>query len=113
MAPNMFSNQRFHGGSNHLLVPTGILHDVFGDTSFGVVRVLTTTSTFIGNQYPAEVTSSFTAETRRLLKKAGHSGRQWNPMLGRVIALKAVGGRPWTRCGRFQLCTHCLQASSN
>lgn len=92
MAPNMFSNQRFHGGSNHLVAPTGLAHRAMGAAAFSIVRVHSTTSPLIGAQHPAEVSSSFAPRARSLLQSAGHSGRQWNPMLGRVIGLMAVAG---------------------
>jgi len=92
MAPNMFSNQRYHAGSNHLLVPTGLLHASLGVGAFSVIRVHKTSSLLIGRQYPAEVTASFDPAARQLLKSVGHSARMWNPMLGRVIGLMAVAG---------------------
>ena len=40
----------------------------------------------------ASTCASLSPAARALLKAAGHSGRQWNPMLGRVIGLMAVAG---------------------
>ena len=96
MAPNMFSNQRFHAGSNHLLVPTGLLHGLLpsqlSHAAFSTIRVTSTTSERMAAQYPAEVTASISPGARALLAAAGHTARQWNPMLGRVIGLQAVAG---------------------
>ena len=96
MAPNMFSNQRFHAGSNHLLVPTGLLHGLLPSQlsreAFSTIRVTSVTSERMAAQYPAEVTASISPAARALLAAAGHTARQWNPMLGRVIGLQAVAG---------------------
>jgi hypothetical protein len=96
MAPNMFSNQRFHAGSNHLLVPTGLLHGLLPSqlsrAAFSTIRVTSVTSERMAAQYPAEVTASISPAARALLAAAGHTARQWNPMLGRVIGLEAVAG---------------------
>lgn len=92
MAPNMFSNQRFHGSTNHLLnVPTGLLHR-HDKALYSVVRVESSTSPAFA-RYPSEVTASFTPRVREILVAAGHSGRMWNPMLGRVVGLKAIAGK--------------------
>ena len=92
MAPNMFSNQRFHGGSNHLFAPTGLVHALLPTSTIALIRIHSTTSTHMRAQYPAEVTASFTPAARKLLHAVGHTGRQWNPMLGRVVGVMAIAG---------------------
>ena len=50
MAPTMFANLRVFSGSNHTLMPTGILYD-----GGGVVWVESSTAEAIKDVYPAEV----------------------------------------------------------
>jgi len=51
-SPNMFANLQTHGGSNHLLVPTGILLRREGPE----IRVEATTSAWLTTTYPADLT---------------------------------------------------------
>lgn len=60
--PNMFANLKVHGGSNHYLLPTGLLFHYFADApdshpfGGGVVRIENTTSYWLQNIYPADLT---------------------------------------------------------
>jgi hypothetical protein len=60
--PNMFANLKVHGGSNHFLLPTGLLFRYFysaGDLhpfGGGVVRLEATTSDWLQSIYPADLT---------------------------------------------------------
>eukprot|EP00747_Dinoflagellata_sp_TGD_P040371 gnl/TRDRNA2_/TRDRNA2_140821_c0_seq1.p1 gnl/TRDRNA2_/TRDRNA2_140821_c0~~gnl/TRDRNA2_/TRDRNA2_140821_c0_seq1.p1 ORF type:complete len:565 (+),score=53.53 gnl/TRDRNA2_/TRDRNA2_140821_c0_seq1:179-1696(+) len=110
-APNMFSNQRFHGGSNHFFMPTGLLHGFLKGKGmpFEIVRVENSTSPTIAAQYPSEVTGSFTPRVREFLQAVGHTGRQWNPMLGRVVGLHAVAGPVNSPSARYTLMAFELQ----
>lgn len=88
MATNMFSNLKVHGGSNHLLVPTGLLldeRDGGGPLGGGIVRVLGTTSPLLATLFPAEHSSTIDEGARALLHAVGHSGREWFPKLGLVL----------------------------
>lgn len=84
---HMFSNLRAHGGSNHLIAPTGLLqrwlHHSAGVYGGGVVRVEATDSEWLLDvlQYPGEVTSMHSARARALMQGGGHTGRHWHPML--------------------------------
>ena len=57
-----FSNLKVHGGSNHLIVPTGILFHMFAHRSDahvyggGVIRIEETDSHWMQTIYPAELT---------------------------------------------------------
>lgn len=92
---NMFSSLRMHGGSNHAVLPTGLMQQWFADfppdTSVlgnafggGIVRIaegtncshITGPSAF---RYPGELLGH-TAGAVDLLVRTGHSGRQWSPM---------------------------------
>ena len=101
--PNMFSNLRMQGGTNHLLgVPTALLQQwrydgpaVTADPfSGGIVRVESSTSTHINRHYPADETPVLTAGTTALLKRAGHSGRTFNSAVTRVVGWFALPPRP-------------------
>lgn len=84
---HMFSNLRVHGGSNHLIAPTGLLQrwlvksdGVYGG---GLVRVEASDSTFLREvlQYPGEVSAMHSERARALMRAAGHTGRHFHPML--------------------------------
>ena len=82
------------GGSNHYIVPTGLLQIAFADAPAdatlagelfggGVVRVESSNSSFlsgeVGVQYPGEI-RGHAPDVAPLLRMGGHSGRQWSPM---------------------------------
>ena len=101
--PNMFSNIRMQGGTNHLLgVPTALLqqwrytgHGVTDDPfSGGIVRVDASSSSHINAHYPAEETMVLTPGTRALLHLANHSGRAFNSAVTRVVGSFAIPPRP-------------------
>ena len=76
----MYSNLRFHGGSNHLFLPTSLLQLWFHLSpqsvfSGGWVRVERSNSTWLNSVYPNELTSVLTGGSIDLLKQVGHSGR--------------------------------------
>eukprot|EP00439_Symbiodinium_sp_Y106_P045152 s2305_g5.t1 len=60
--PNMFANLKIHGGSNHLLLPTGLLFKWFGEAGDshpyggGVIRMENTTSSWLQTIYPCDLT---------------------------------------------------------
>lgn len=114
-SPNMFSNLRQQGGSNHLFLPTSLLQRQLhlsaaaatgGDSadspsSFipsmyagGVWRVGLTNSTYFRSRFPAELTPLLTARTVALLRATGHSGRMWNSAVSRVVGTFAVPPPP-------------------
>lgn len=87
-----FSSIRVHGGSNHLLLPTGLLQ-IWANTqparqsSFagGVVRIEHTTSVWLNSLYPGEVTADLRPDIISVLRRGGHLGRQFNPTPRRVL----------------------------
>ena len=112
--PNMYSNLRMQGGSNHLLLPTSLLHNArirarVGDDANallgegasallptvtaslaaafdgGLVRIEKSTSARINALYPGEISQVHSKRARLMLQAAGHSGRQFNPAMGRVL----------------------------
>ena len=92
---NMFSSLRMHGGSNHYLLPANLLQQWFADyppdttvlgNAFGggIIRITAGTncshlSGASGFRYPGEL-QGHTPGSIAILKKSGHSGRQWSPM---------------------------------
>ncbi|KAL1514770.1 hypothetical protein AB1Y20_003856 [Prymnesium parvum] len=105
-SPNMFSNLRMAGGSNHLLWPTGLLqqwHADAGRSSFfsgGVVRVEACNSTSINALFPGELTSILTPGVREMLRASGHPGRFWNSAVANVIGPAVMpprGAAPFTK----------------
>jgi len=103
--PHMYSNLALHGGSNHLLLPTGLLQSAAVDVgpsrgnpfAGGVVLVQKTNSTLIQSLFPAE--KVVPEPHRTLLRNAGHIGRQWSPESAEVIGpgvLYGKGGLPAT-----------------
>lgn len=60
--PNMFANLKIHGGSNHFFLPTGLLFHWYGNYpdnhpfGGGVLRVENTTSEWMNNMYPCDMT---------------------------------------------------------
>ena len=106
-SPNMFSNVRMQGGSNHLLLPTALLqkwHRDHGATSAysgGVVRVESTNSTLFLSTHPSELTPVLRPAAVSYLVDAGHSGRQWNAAVAQVIGAFAVPPNPAASGGAF------------
>ena len=85
-----------HGGSNHLLLPTGLLQlaaantspeDAISDPYFGggVVRVEACTSSTINALYPAECTPELSPRVRTMLLDVGHIGRQFAPSVRNAL----------------------------
>ncbi|KAL1500427.1 hypothetical protein AB1Y20_013084 [Prymnesium parvum] len=95
--PNMFSNLRMHGGSNHLIAPTALLHrwlhaapaadGTRGAFAGGLVRVEASTLRTLNAMYPGDLSGSFSARTRRRLQQVGHHPGFFVPMTGRTAAL--------------------------
>ena len=93
-ASHMYSNMRLFGGSNHYLVPTGLLHALGervpawmgSESAFagGVVLVEATDSTWINGIYPGEVTN-LSPRTVAWLRSGGHAGRAFSSIDGRVL----------------------------
>ncbi|KAL1514558.1 hypothetical protein AB1Y20_003653 [Prymnesium parvum] len=77
-----FSSLRLHGGSNHLLLPTSLLQPSLGGD---VVRVEASTSTYLNSLYPADITSKIDPRSREMLLAVGHTARQYNPTVRRVV----------------------------
>ena len=123
-APNMFSNLRAHGGSNHILgLPTGMLQRLSSASqgpsastpsmasaptasaptaaaptaatpTAAVLLVDHTTSSYIRSVHPAEVSDLISPSARALLRAIGHSGRQWHSALSRVVGPFALPPQP-------------------
>lgn len=101
--PNMYSNLRQQGGSNHVLgVPMSLLQlwrytghgagsDPFGG---GLVRVEYSNSTHMAGYCPAETSAALSAGSVRLARQAGHSGRVFNPAFALNIGPRALPPRP-------------------
>lgn len=110
--PNMYSNLRQQGGSNHLLpVPMSLLQarryrgpsvggDAFGG---GIVRIEHHNSTHMGGLCPAETSTQLTDAAIALLQQTGHSGRVFNPAFAMNIGPHALPPRPDTPFVRYTL----------
>ena len=102
--PNMFSNLRMHGGSNHLLLPTGLLHRLLHDeasapswlsplldvrTAFsgGIVRVESTDLRSLNAMYPGDVSGGFSGRALRRIAAAGRPPWLFVPMAGRTAGI--------------------------
>lgn len=83
-ACNMYSNLRMYGGSNHLLLPTGMIGAVWPEATT-LVRVEASTSEYMNSIYPGEITSQMAPAERALLVAAGHSGHMFNGMKARIL----------------------------
>lgn len=96
--PHMYANLRLHGGSNHYVVPTGLLPRFFqhttADIGGGIVRVERCDSTAFNDVHPSEYSADLTERARRWLAVGGHTGRMWNPMLSAVTASRAPIASP-------------------
>ena len=101
-SPNMFSNLRLHGGSNHLLFPTSLLHKWYASSSpssdfaGGVVRIESSTSTLINSIHPAELTTRLAPKAKSYLHQAGHTGRHFNSAVAQVVGPFAVAPNPFS-----------------
>ncbi|CAK9050962.1 unnamed protein product [Durusdinium trenchii] len=96
---SMYANLKHYGGSNHLIVPTGLLQDWFGDSSTasspfdafggGLVRV----DDFGGVDDLRRNAWSDVEPPRavQLLTANGHSGRQFAAYYARMDSLKVAG----------------------
>jgi len=86
---NMFGNLRMHGvGSNHLIAPTALLQelDVLPASTWALARIENSSSEHINSHFPGEVSPVLSPASRALLRRAGHSGRQFNAAMGRVLS---------------------------
>mmetsp|Transcript_64771 Transcript_64771/g.200541 ORF Transcript_64771/g.200541 Transcript_64771/m.200541 type:complete len:264 (+) Transcript_64771:1094-1885(+) len=89
-------NVGFHGGSNHVFLPTGLLQAAWSSRSpaggnplaGGVVRI---DGTNASDFYPGEMTELLPTHVRKLLRSAGHVGRQWGASSG-PTAIDLEGG---------------------
>jgi len=91
-SPNMFSNIRMSGGSNHLfsLLPTGLLQrwhyddasSVFGG---GVLRVEASNSSLLNAIHPGELTAFLAHNATEALRALGAHDRFYNSAVANVI----------------------------
>jgi hypothetical protein len=95
-APTMFGNLKVHGGSNHLLLPTGLLQQWFATTTTalggGVVRIEHTDSLFLQQLYPGEF--PLDAALVEGLQNAGHVGREFGPKARRILGAEIRSRMP-------------------
>lgn len=108
--PNMFANLKVHGGSNHFFLPTGLLfhyyhdyhnndnnnhhhdHFIFGG---GVVRIERTTSSWMKNVYPADMTAILQPPSlaAALLDRVGNPAPAFfNPGANRILGIAPKPG---------------------
>mmetsp|Transcript_52104 Transcript_52104/g.96470 ORF Transcript_52104/g.96470 Transcript_52104/m.96470 type:complete len:554 (-) Transcript_52104:56-1717(-) len=87
-----FSSIRVHGGSNHLILPTGLLqqwaaNESARDNAFagGVVRVEYTDCVWINSLFPSDHSEALREDIVDILQRGGHSGRQFNPTSRRIL----------------------------
>jgi hypothetical protein len=95
-ALTMYGNVKHWGGSNHLLVPTGLLHRADGaagglgsrlSLALGndtLVRVESTDSRLLASLSPADSTDQLPPRARRLMRAAGASGRYFGAYYSRM-----------------------------
>ena len=96
---SQFSNLKVHGGSNHLIVPTGLLFHAFANSSDshiyggGVIRVEATNSNWLQTIYPAELTHVLEPSTvvHMLTKVGSPPPIYFNPGANRVLGLLERG----------------------
>ena len=119
-SPNMFSNLKIHGGTNHLILPTGLLfHWAFarqaqGDNdSFlvrhwgdGEIRLESTTSEWLTEIYPNDLTHILepTATVVDLLQEhlgASTPAAYFNSGVNRVLRVRERGWVPPPPHGQF------------
>jgi hypothetical protein len=100
--PNMFSNLKVHGGSNHWFLPTGLLFHWYGAAGDahpyggGVVRIEETDSRWFYITYPADLTHILTPEpVADILQDIGNPRPSYfNPGANRVLGLMDRGWVP-------------------
>ncbi|KAJ8602233.1 hypothetical protein CTAYLR_003680 [Chrysophaeum taylorii] len=80
-----YTQIRMHAGSNHLVLPTALLQRDGHFFRGGVVRIESSTSTYLNDLYPSETTSLIAPEARDLLHRVGHVGREFSPTVYRMI----------------------------
>jgi hypothetical protein len=93
--PNMFANLKVHGGSNHFLLPTGLLFHFFAEYpeshpfGGGVIRIENTTSNWLKTVYPADMTPFLMPSNAvDLLESVGNPRPSYfNPGAVRVLGL--------------------------
>mmetsp|Transcript_121792 Transcript_121792/g.355891 ORF Transcript_121792/g.355891 Transcript_121792/m.355891 type:complete len:581 (-) Transcript_121792:7-1749(-) len=97
----MYGNVKHYGGSNHLIVPTGLLQGYCRDSLFSdgaqdtwlcdasggwVVRVDATNSAALQRLSPADASDLLPANARTLLKAAGSSGKYFAMYYSRMTS---------------------------
>ncbi|KAL3917176.1 MAG: hypothetical protein SGILL_004836 [Bacillariaceae sp.] len=108
---NMFSNLKIHGGSNHLIMPTGLLFRWFRDAGDahpyggGEIRIESTTSNWLQTIYPNDLTHVLepTDLVADLLEE-GVGARKpnfFNAGANRVLGLREKGWVPPPPDGQF------------
>ena len=89
---NMFSHLKIHGGSNHPLLPAGLLQEWFAsrspmdpslgqlaDFAGGIIRIEFSSSKFLNSNYPNEVKNiEPEPEFREMLRDMGHVARMFS-----------------------------------
>jgi hypothetical protein len=94
---NMYGNLRMvAGGSNHYLLPMNTLR-----LSGPIVRIESCSSRALNALYPGEISSVITPRATELLKRANHSGRQFNFAMGRVLGSWALPPPPSKKFTRY------------
>ena len=100
---NMFSNLRIHGGSNHLLLPTGLVFDWYRDAGDahpyggGEIRIEETTSHWLRSIYPNDLSHVMQPVTAsKLLEESmgSPSPNFFNAGANRVLGLRERGWVP-------------------
>jgi len=97
---NMYANLQQHGGANHLLLPTGLLHKYYKDDATsaffgGECRVEATNSKVVRWFYPTEITSTLQPPSvHALLAASGAPTRFFNAAKVRVLGFSGVQGAP-------------------
>jgi hypothetical protein len=91
----MFANLKVHGGSNHWLLPTGLLFHAFGDYpdshpfGGGEVRIEKTTSKWLKTVYPNDLSGTITPPlATNLMERLDHpEAFYFNGGLARVLGI--------------------------
>ena len=97
MSPNMFANLKIHGGSNHVIMPTGILQHWYATKPAthpfggGIIRVEETDSPWLSTMYPADFTMCLDERTIQTLEHVGMpTPCYFNPGFSRILGLHTV-----------------------
>jgi len=90
---------RVVGGSNHFLLPTGLLqrwylNDPTSVFSGGLVRVEESTSRYVNAVHPGDLTPLLSKGAARLLAKYRHIGKTWNSAISSVVGEPALPAFP-------------------